>query len=164
MGGYGSGTRGTGRRKTLVESCRCLEVKPGGKVHGTMPDGSWRMTIEPHGDAAYLELHGDRDGWKAEQSIEVVFWNPRFGGKSIWLLCPWCRTKSRKLYAPPGAWRYGCRRCWNLTYWTVQNAHFYDRGVMGFWTMAIARKMGVSMKQAVRELMQDRKAESSERE
>lgn len=162
MGGYGSGTRGTYYRRQLVEVCRCIEVMPGGAIKGTMPDGggSWQMSIETHGDATFLEVRGNRDGWKAEQSIELVEWRPRYGGKSLWLLCPWCGRKSRKLYAPPGAWQYRCRRCWKLTYWTSQNAHFYDRGLFGLWTLALARKAGIPIKQAVHELMQDRKAEA----
>lgn len=160
MGGYGSGTRGTYRRMRLVESCCFLEVLAGGKVNGTTRGGNWRMTVEANEDGAFLELRGELNGWKTEQSIELLFWTPRFGGKSMWLLCPRCGQKSRKLYMPPNTAEYRCRRCWKLTYWTSQNAHFFDRGLFGVWTLAFARKAGITMKQAVHDAMQERKAEA----
>ena len=160
MGGHGSGPNGGRGRKQLVEVCACLQVLAGGEISGKAMAGNWRMTMERHGDATFLELYGTKNGWKASQSIEVVSWKPRFGGKSAWLLCPRGGATHRKLYMPPNAAEYRCRQCWSLVYWTSQNAHFFDRGLFGAITAWAARKNGISLRQQVKEQMQDRKAET----
>jgi len=159
MGGSGSGSHGGKRRKQLVEACCHLLVLPGGKVQATTWGGSWEMRQESHGDAIFLVVRGTLNGWKTDQSIEVVTWKPRFGGVATWVLCPRCGRKCRKLYMPHGAAEYRCHRCWNLAYWTSQNAHFYDRGFFGFLTSIYAEKSGISMKQLAQDQMRERKVE-----
>ena len=45
-----------------------------------------------------------------------------FGGVRFWFICPlsvngvYCGRRVAKLYLPPGAYYYGCRHCYNLSY------------------------------------------------
>jgi hypothetical protein len=130
MGGSGSGRWWGHRKARTVESCCCLSVQPGGKVGGTVPNGSWTLTQEKEAGSEFMVLRGSKDGWRAEEWIEFIFWDPRFGGRSIWLLCPGCGKRFRKLYAPPGAAKFRCRRCWKLAYISSQEAHKWDRGAL----------------------------------
>jgi hypothetical protein len=57
------------------------------------------------------------------RSIPVVKAPCPFGGSCHLLVCPclkhggfFCRNRVRKLFLPPGAHRWGCRECYNLTY------------------------------------------------
>jgi hypothetical protein len=150
MGGSGSGRWDGHRKRRTVESCCCLEVIAGGAVSGTMPGGHWEGSFEKRNDLTFLVLRGEKDGWKAEERIVVLFWTPRFGGKSLWLLCPACGRKCRKIYAPPGMAKYRCRRCWDLAYTSSQEAHAWDRGAcIGMLCMATGltpREIGKSMR------------------
>jgi len=46
-----------------------------------------------------------------------ITWTPaRYGGRQAWWVCPDCKGRARKLYLPPGGFRFRCRRCQRLTY------------------------------------------------
>jgi len=156
MGGSGSGRWDGHRKRRTVESCCCLAVMSGGNVSGTMPSGHWEGSFEKRDGLAFLVLRGEKDGWRAEESIEVLFWYPRLGGKSLWLLCPGCGRKCRKVYAPPGVAKYRCRRCWGLAYTSSQEAHRWDRGkFIGYLCMATGR----TPKEIEKEMRADFKAQ-----
>lgn len=59
-------------------------------------------------------------------AVRVVSTECHFGGQRWWFLCPIprgnavCGARAKKLYLPPGATAFGCRRCWNLTYWSAK--------------------------------------------
>ncbi len=63
---------------------------------------------------------------------------PTFGGKRWWFTCPLtvngvaCNRRVGKLYLPPGARYFGCRHCYDLTYWSAQHAHEQARAMA--WT------------------------------
>lgn len=57
----------------------------------------------------------------------------QFGGERPWFICPLvvrevpCGRRCTKLYLPPGARYFGCRRCHDLTYASSQEAHQCER-------------------------------------
>lgn len=158
MGGSGS-TRWDGHRKALtVEECCCLEVRPGGQVGGTTPAGSWKIESETRDGMTYLVLRGYRDGWKAEEWIELLFWKPRFGGRSFLLLCPRCGRKCRKLYAPPNRADYRCRICWKLAYASSQEAHAWDRGTAAALLAPMYAAQGIPMREVEKAMRRESKA------
>ena len=130
MGGSGSGRWVCHRKKRAVDSCACMQVKPGGQVSLNIWGGSWRVTQEKQGEYYYLLLNGSLNGWTAQHWIRIEYWKPRFGGRSLFLLCPGCGRRCRKLYAPPGMADYQCRICWKLAYTSSQEAHRWDRGAL----------------------------------
>ena len=117
-----------------------------------MPGGIWRATYERRGNADFLVLRGEKDGWQAEEWLELIFWRPRFGGLTLWLLCPACGNRCRKLYAPPGMAKYRCRGCWGLAYASSQEAHHWDRGTIGAMNAEIAVRAGCTLREVVRAL------------
>ena len=64
----------------------------------------------------------------------------QFGGRRWWFICPLivrgiaCNRRAGKLYLPPGAKYFGCRKCHDLTYRSCQEAHQTERsfGRLGF--------------------------------
>src|SRR5262249_40379452 len=62
------------------------------------------------------------------------------GGRRWWFVCPLtvrgiaCNRRAGKLYLPPGAKYFGCRKCHDLTYRSCQEAHQTERlfGRLGF--------------------------------
>jgi hypothetical protein len=146
MGGAGSGRWQCHTKKKTVESCACLAALPGGKITGTMPPGTWHMEIMEDGGAVFLVLRGERQGWQGEEQIRLQFWQPPMGGKAIWMLCPGCGRKCRKLFSPPGMARYRCARCWELAYTSSQEAHHWDRGAAAGVMAQVAMNMGCSLR------------------
>ena len=157
MGGSGS-TRWDGHRKAqAVESCAIVEVR-GCQVSATTWGGSWRLTQEKQNGDDYLLMSGNQNGWEARHWIQIEFWKPRFGGKSLWLLCPGCGRRCRKLYAPPNHADYMCRICWKLAYTSSQTAHAFDRGTVATMLAPFYAAKGYSMRQVEKVLRRDRKA------
>jgi len=140
-----------------VESCACLSIEPGGKLSGTFPSGTWRLESENEGETRFVVLRGERNGWKAEERIEILWWHPRFGGKSFWMLCPRCGRKRRKLFTPPDAAAYRCRQCWKLVYESSQTAHAWDRGTVAGLLAPMYAAKGYSMRQVEKMMRQDAK-------
>lgn len=157
MGGSGS-TRWDGhRKKRAVESCACIQVR-GCQVSANTWGGSWLVTQEKQLDDHYIVLRGSWNGWKAEHWIQIEFWKPRFGGKALWLLCPGCGRKCRKLYAPPQMADYQCRACWKLAYQSSQTAHSFDRGFVAGLLAPMYAAKGYSMRQVEKVMRRDLKA------
>jgi hypothetical protein len=124
-----------------------------------MPGGHWEGSFDKRDDLAFLILRGEKDGWQAKERIEVLFWRPRFGGKSLWLLCPGCGQKCRKLYTPPGVAKYRCRRCWKLAYTSSQEAHKWDRGAAAAMLAPMYAQQGISMRQVEKAMRANFKAQ-----
>lgn len=120
------------------------------------------MNLERRGETAFLVLRGERDGWTAEERIELQSWKPRFGGKAFWLLCPRCGRKCRKLFTPPGVARYQCRQCWGLTYESSQDAHRWDRGSAAAMMAPFFASQGISMREVEKAMRADFKAQREE--
>jgi len=56
-----------------------------------------------------------------------------FDGQRWWFTCPMvvegipCEGRVGKIYLPPGAKYFGCRKCHNLTYRSCQESHRSER-------------------------------------
>lgn len=61
-------------------------------------------------------------------AVELFTTKPHFGGIRWWFICPneKCEKMVTKLYQPPGAKYFLCRRCNNLTYQSCRDSHKYD--------------------------------------
>ena len=146
MGGFGSGYPSWKGRKVTVESCLPLDlaalrrdrsvypIPPGQGLTGTL---EWHSVSsgEKRGRVAYtlgyaegglrLWLRYQMDGEDVELPIQI---EDRADGW-WWFRCPLvvggvpCRGRCRKLYLPPGARYFGCRRCWRLTYTSCRESH-----------------------------------------
>jgi hypothetical protein len=145
MGGDGSGRRET--KKIVVEDCLILDVgrvgpdgplRPGLQSSGTM---SWNRgsasigfhvnTTNPSDSWLNLSYTISDTGEKIECRNELVTTRVCSGGLRWFFLCPLitngqpCRARVHKLYLPPGARSFGCRRYYDLTYTSCQE---HDKG------------------------------------
>jgi hypothetical protein len=152
MGGIGSGNREPRwNKKGVVEDCLCLNanewmradiLKAGVRRTGlwgwTSPDGSQsdvRYEVSIHDLARpWLRL---RYSWKpngagppeqVDYPVPLTTTRQRNGGVRWWFRCPLladglpCDRRVAKLYLPPQARYFGCRRCHELTYRTCQRS------------------------------------------
>ena len=131
MGGWGSGRHWLSR-KTTVEQCLMLDVNK--LVKGDLLDKSfaelrWCRGEKEIASVSYtvkakesvLTLHPP-----LAQNIPLVVTRPHPGGKRYWFSCPNCRRRVGRLYLPHGRNWFFCRRCWDLTYRSSQQAHSFD--------------------------------------
>ena len=69
------------------------------------------------------------DGQEVRLPIQLQTTAMQFGGSRYWFTCPLsldgvdCNRRVGKLYLPPGATYFGCRKCHELTYQSCQLAH-----------------------------------------
>ena len=69
---------------------------------------------------------GSRERESADYTVQLTTTRPRFGGLRWWFVCPLivngrpCDRRVGKLYLPPPARYFGCRRCHDLTYTSSQ--------------------------------------------
>lgn len=143
------------RKKTAVEECLSIDanrwVREGILKAGVHLKGSWRWTYRSGGECSIgYEVRTLDMGrpllflsysWKEPDSgrkepvaypVSLATTRPRFGGLRWWFICPlsrngWsCNRRVGKLYLPPGARYFGCRRCYDLTYTSCQESHKSD--------------------------------------
>jgi hypothetical protein len=154
MGGMGSGNwwRWQGRKSTVEESLslamkdfrRRLYANAAGTFTWTWKGGrksSIGYFVTWNYDALTVTLHYR---WRDKEDVRipvVLETTPtQFGGRRRWFICPLivrgvaCNRRAGKLYLPPGARYFGCRKCHNLTHRSSQEAHQYERvfGRLGF--------------------------------
>lgn len=155
MGGYGSGRWRWHNKKTTVEECLTLDVRKlarNGMLANTAGSGLlvWanvrtgdqaataRYQRDVVGDALVFRLIytvAQANGEKRDVTEPIVLQTTasRIGGRRWWFTCPLlvsgrpCRRRAGKLFLPPGGRRFGCRRCYDLTYASCQESHRYDR-------------------------------------
>ena len=162
MGGYGSGRP---REKITVEECRTLSIRDLGH-RGEFWDGvnivdeliwtnrrtgervfsiDYEVDTRNRGDA-WIRLQYRRNGEAVDYRIRLTTTPMPWGGVHWWFTCPitldgqTCQRRCWKLYLPPGARYFGCRRCYNLTYASSQEAHALDE-IYGM----MATRMGVPL-------------------
>jgi hypothetical protein len=153
-------------KKTTVEDCLTLDinrlVRDTNLQAGIWARGSWRWTyrsgksfsvdyeVETLTEASpYLHLSyswvwpSRPEVQQASYSVDLTTTRPHLGGVRWWFICPLlrggrpCRRRVCKLYLPPHARYFGCRRCHDLTYTSCQESHKND-GLYRF----MAREMG----------------------
>ena len=146
-------------------------LKASGVFKAEKPEWNWKGILPepPDVELGYVWPGMEDPGIRLRNPsvwLPLEEWHPRFGGVSWWLLCPRCGRRCQALYMPPGAveWYFPmrCRECWGLTYWSRQNAHFYDRGTCGAITALLALRYGCTMRELVASLNRDRKRETWE--
>lgn len=144
MGGFCSGERS--EKKTTVEMCLALKASRFGKrlkqvqrfllsdVYWTNSLGERILTVhyrlEYLGKRPVLHLLSRSDVEGRQQpmweSIVLTSTRPHFGGLRWWFVCPLvdkgvaCERRVGKLYLPRGAYYFGCRACFDLTYESAQ--------------------------------------------
>jgi hypothetical protein len=69
-----------------------------------------------------LTKNGIRYGFPLKYAVKTTTTPCRYGGQRYWFICPVvrrgvpCLKVVRKLYLPPGARYFGCKRCYALVY------------------------------------------------
>lgn len=71
------------------------------------------------------QIRGENVSYK----LETIVYDQPNGGCRYFFECPFtnCGRKCTKLYLPPGADRFGCRKCHDLTYRSCKDSHKNDR-------------------------------------
>jgi len=126
MGGYGSGRKKT-RERELIENCDYLDISIISKY------GCWLLPtyteIEHMDGKDYLWIHYNKYLYGPRSSlikyIEIVKTYPAFGGERLWLKCPGCSKRARKVYRPTSKILFKCRKCYDLMY-RSQESNVYD--------------------------------------
>lgn len=156
MGGLGSGNgyRWQERKSTVEES---LDVGmrnfrdrmfqgAAGTLYWTNSRSGRQSSIGYYvtwGDEPIVTLHYRwRDSEEVRIPVLLQSTPTQFGGKRWWFTCPLivggleCERRVGKLFLPPGAKYFGCRKCHDLTYRSSQEAHQTERlfGRLGFAT------------------------------
>jgi hypothetical protein len=146
MGGQGSGNwwRWRGKKATVEESL-VVAMKDLRKRLYAGATGSliWTWNSGSKSSIGYYVTGGDdwptvhlhyRWGDKEDVNIAVrLTTTPTFGRPRFWFVCPMivrgvtCNRRGGKLYLPPGAKYFGCRKCHHLTYRSCQEAHQTER-------------------------------------
>lgn len=129
MGGSGSGRTGA---RAVVESGLFLSAyylqREGYLRFPVLGSIGWKtdgrefanMSIETLWNSASEEVDRIRlrsriNGEPTEQTL-CISWQQRKTGPRAFVHCPRCGRRYSKLYLPPGARYFACRRCYNLTY------------------------------------------------
>lgn len=145
MGGFGSGNwPDLVRRKTAVEQCLCLSVRRlrlGGFLESNRTgEIVWNNGAGEVSGKAEIKMIKRQSGLRLsvrmgdrEQFIDLVHTPCNYGGIRYWFLCPvsvdgvYCGGRSAKLYLPPGGKYFGCRKCYDLSYLSMQEKPDYNR-------------------------------------
>ena len=151
MGGYGSGRwQWHNKRRTAEESKRLYITQFTGGLRqlergestslgyrpswscGDRPSGSISLTLAKwaresmRAQVSYTQTDYAGNKTDFDYSLDIAFTLTPWGSRRYWWLCPSCGRRAGALYLPPGAGRFACRQCHNLTYQASQDAHKYD--------------------------------------
>ncbi len=145
MGGMGSGNWYRFDKRATVEESLTLAMRDfRGRIYpyssGTF---TWTWAGGNESSAGYFVTRGDVPAitlhyrWRDSEDVEIPLrlqaTPTQFGGQQWWFTCPLtvgempCNRRVGKLYLPPGARYFGCRRCYDLTYRSCQEAHQEER-------------------------------------
>lgn len=76
------------------------------------------MTDDPSVKLTYAITDGQGNKTDYDYSVTLTTTKCHFGGVRFWFVCPMCSSCVGGLYLPPGAVRFSCRHCNNLSYWS----------------------------------------------
>jgi hypothetical protein len=136
-------------KKEVVEDCLDIDanrwMREGYLRAGVQALGSWRWTyqsgksfavnfeVDTRAQAApFVRLYYSwvwrpgQEPQSADYRVRLTATRQHFGGLRWWFLCPLsvggrpCERRVGKLYLPPAARYFGCRRCHELTYTSCQ--------------------------------------------
>jgi hypothetical protein len=145
-------------KKEVVEDCLSLDanrwMREGILRANVFASGTWQWTYasgkgftinymadtcepaEPFVRLSYSWVRpSSPEPQSADYRVDLTTTFPRFGGLRWWFVCPLivggrpCERRVGKLYLPPGARYFGCRRCHKLTYTSCQE---HDKRVDAF--------------------------------
>lgn len=155
MGGYGSGrwnyhnkasTADESKRLTLKAYRGALRSIERGERGMAMFNPSWSIGDKPAGSVTLIFTGGpgsvearleytqtERGDKKTDYSYRVGLTTTRTPWDSLryWWTCPNCGGRCGTLYLPPGAHRFACRKCHDLTYTSSQESHKYEHFMGG---------------------------------
>jgi hypothetical protein len=90
-----------------------------------------------HSSCGARELQQPAFRWRDKEDenipVRLEATPAQFGGRRWWFICPLimrrvpCNRRAGKLYLPPRARHFGCRKCHDLTYRSCQEAHQAER-------------------------------------
>ena len=143
MGGYGSGRRLCGFTKVTVEDSLAISAYYMQKHHLFKPfyygsltwkyqngvkSASVSFEIDRYGETLILKYTKTKHQETVciENNIQLTQGPVGFGCIRYYFLCPNCGRRYSKLYLPPGATRFACRKCYDLTYTSCQESHKFD--------------------------------------
>lgn len=179
MGGPGSGRRRT-RAKQVVENCIVLSsaelqrrklLRPNFQTVAEMICPPPRAgdtplsihcevdTFDPHDASLKLHYRPRTDEGPVELRVQLTTTPLPWGGVRWWFICPLKRggqesgRRCDKLYLPPRAGWFGCRKCYDLTYRSCRQTR--AGGQYG----AVAAALGIPA-DMVRNLLQQRRRRS----
>jgi len=154
MGGMGSGNwyRWQGKKLTAEESLVVSVRDLRKRLHaGTAGTFTWTWASGSKSSIGYFVTGSDEapivmlhyrelDSEDVRIPVRLETTPTQFGGRRWWFICPLivrgiaCNRRAGKLYLPPGARYFGCRKCHDLTYRSCQEAHQAERlfGRLGF--------------------------------
>jgi hypothetical protein len=154
MGGMGSGNwLRWHRKKDAVEDSLVVGTKDLRKWLLAGAAGTLTWTWSSGGKSSigfYVAGNADsrtahlRYRWADEEDVNIPVrleaTPTQFGGRRWWFVCPLivrgiaCNRRAGKLYLPPRAKYFGCRKCHDLSYRSCQKAHQTERlfGRLGF--------------------------------
>ena len=142
MGGYGSGRPKT-RERTLVEDCDYLDImlisEIGCSIYPVL--GEFESIEGKDFFCIYYNKYWFGPRLDLIEYIEIEKTFPNFGGERLWLKCPGCDRRDRKLYSPPSETHFRCRKCYDLMYQS-QESNVYDS-----WLRKTAKSRGMTPKQ-----------------
>jgi hypothetical protein len=147
MGGPGSGNwyRWQGKKSTVEDSLiLAISSFRGRLLHGVRGTITWTWAfgnqssvgyfVATNGEIPTVKLHYR---WQNREDVRIPIClqstPTQFGGQRWWFTCPLivdgniCNRRVGKLYLPPGAKHFGCRKCHDLTYRSCQEAHQAER-------------------------------------
>jgi len=153
VGGLGSGNWYRWQAKETVEDSLVVAMKDLRKrlFAGAAGTLTWTWTSGSKSSIGYyvtgtddwltVHLHyrwADKEDVNIPVRLEATA--TQFNGRRWWFICPLivrgiaCNRRAGKLYCPPGAKYFGCRKCHELTYRSCQEAHQSERlfGRLGF--------------------------------
>ena len=139
MGGTGSGDWYRFDKKSTVEESLTLAVRDVrsrktshlGQIVWTGSAISYRVTWD--NEPTITLLYRLWDSEDVEIPIRLQTTPTQFGGKRWWFTCPLivrgvaCNRRVGKVYLPPEARYFGCRKCHDLSYQSCQEAHQLER-------------------------------------
>jgi hypothetical protein len=145
MGGPGSGDWFRFDKKSTVEESLVVAVRDfrGRMQHGATGWFSWTRGDGRKSSVGYFVSGGDEPRtvtvhyrWGDREDVRIPLrlqTTPmHFGNVRWWFTCPLivggvaCNRRVAKVYLPPGAKYFGCRKCHGLTYRSCQEAHCND--------------------------------------
>lgn len=146
MGGLGSGNwfRWQGKKATVEESLVLAMRDFGGRIHPhSLGTFTWTRAGKNESSVGYFVKWRDTPTvtlhyrWRNSEDVRIPIrlqtTPTQFGGERWWFTCPLivngvaCNRRAGKLYLPPGAKYFGCRKCHGLTYRSSQEAHQAER-------------------------------------